>query len=103
MNEEYQERSGRGLINLLLIIITIAGIVFAMLKVFQSNDNEEPTKQITVVPADDSFVLTKTEWQTLQSKLQQQQARMSCSQVASRLKRLCSHWGLLTCSFQGSG
>ena len=40
---------------------------------------------------------------TVKQKLQQQQARMSCSQVASRLKRLCSHWGLLTCSFQGSG
>lgn len=86
MNEEYQERSGRGLINLLLIIITIAGIVFAMLKVFQSNDNEEPTKQITVAPADDSFVLTKTEWQTLQSKLQQQQAEIS--QLQSNMNQL---------------
>ena len=86
MNEEYQERSGRGLINLLLIIITIAGIVFAILKVFQSNDNEEPTKQITVAPADDSFVLTKTEWQTLQSKLQQQQADIK--QLRSDIKQL---------------
>lgn len=86
MNEEYQERSGRGLINLLLIIITIAGIVFAMWKVFQSNDNEEPAKQITVAPADDSFVLTQTEWQTLQSKLQQQQADIK--QLRSDIKQL---------------
>ena len=88
MNEEYQERSGRGLINLLLIIIIIAGIAFALWKIgiFQSNEQEESAKEPVASVADDNFVLTKTEWQTLQSKLKQQQ--VDIKQLRSDIKQL---------------
>lgn len=88
MNEEYQERSGRGLINLLLIIIIIAGIAFALWKIgiFQSNEQEESAKESVASVADDNFVLTKAEWQTLQSKLKQQQ--VDIKQLRSDIKQL---------------
>ena len=88
MNEEYQERSGRGLINLLLIIIIIAGIAFALWKVgiFQSDEQEESANESVASVADDNFVLTKAEWQTLQSKLQQQQ--VDIKQLSSDIKQL---------------
>ena len=88
MNEEYQERSGRGLINLLLIIIIIAGIAFALGKggVFQSDEQEESANESVASVADDNFVLTKAEWQTLQSKLQQQQ--VDIKQLSSDIKQL---------------
>ena len=88
MNEEYQERSGRGLINLLLIIIIIAGIAFALWKVgiFQSDTQEESTKESVDSVAGDNFVLAKAEWQTLQSKLQQQQ--VDIKQLRSDIKQL---------------
>lgn len=88
MNEEYQERSGRGLINLLLIIIIIAGIAFALWKVgiFQSDEQEESPKESVASVAGDNFVLTKAEWQTLQSKLQQQQ--VDIKQLRSDIKQL---------------
>jgi cytoskeletal protein RodZ len=88
MNEEYQERSGRGLINLLLIIIIIAGIAFALWKVgiFQADEQEESAKESVVSVTDDNFFLTKAEWQTLQSKLQQQQ--VDIKQLRSDIKQL---------------
>ena len=88
MNEEYQERSGRGLIDLLLIIIIIAGIAFALWKIgiFQSNEQEKSAKESVASVADDNFVLTKAEWQTLQSKLKQQQ--VDIKQLRSDIKQL---------------
>lgn len=88
MNEEYQERLGRGLINLLLIIIIIAGIAFALWKVgiFQADEQEESAKEFVISVTDDNFVLTKAEWQTLQSKLQQQQ--VDIKQLRSDIKQL---------------
>ena len=58
MNEEYQERSGRGLINLLLIIIIIAGIAFALWKVgiFQSDEQEKSVKE-SALPVTTLFLL----------------------------------------------
>lgn len=76
MNEEYQERSGRGLVNLLLIIAIIGGVVFAAWRagLFQSDEPEKYDTEVAAATADDQFVITKAEWQAMQSKLHQQQA-----------------------------
>ncbi len=76
MNEEYQERSGRGLLNLLLIIAIIGGVVFAAWRagLFQSDEPEKYDTEVAAATADDQFVITKAEWQAMQSKLHQQQA-----------------------------
>lgn len=76
MNEEYQERSGRGLLNLLLIIAIIGGVVFAAWRagLFQSDEPEKSDTEVAAATADDQFVITKAEWQAMQSKLHQQQA-----------------------------
>lgn len=76
MNEEYQERSGRGLVNLLLIIAIIGGVVFAAWRagLFQSDEPEKSDTEVAAATADDQFVITKAEWQAMQSKLHQQQA-----------------------------
>lgn len=88
MNDEYQERSGKGFINLLLIIIVIAGIVFALWKVCipLSDEQKESAKETIVLPAEDNFVLTEAEWQTLKSNLQQQQAEIK--QLRTDIKQL---------------
>ena len=72
MNEEYQERSGRGLVNLLLIIAIIGGVVLAMWKVGIFG-NDTPQEDTTEEPLNE-FAITEEEWKTLQSKLHQQQA-----------------------------
>lgn len=75
MNEEYQERSGRGLVNLLLIIAIIGGVVFAAWRagLFLSDKPEKSDTEVAAA-ADDQFLITKAEWQAMQSKLHQQQA-----------------------------
>lgn len=72
MNEEYQERSARGLVNLLLIIAIIGGVVLAMWKVGIFG-NDTPQEDTTEEPLNE-FAITEEEWKTLQSKLHQQQA-----------------------------
>lgn len=86
MNEEYQERSGRGLVNLLLIIAIIGGVVFAAWNAgwFQSDEPEKTDTEVAA--ADDQFVITKAEWQTMQSKLHQQHSNIQ--QMRAEIKQL---------------
>lgn len=84
MNEEYQERSGRGLVNLLLIVFIIGGIVLVMWQVgiFGNDAPQEETTEET--PKE--FAITEEEWKTLQSKLHQQHSNIQ--QMRAEIKQL---------------
>ena len=80
MNDEYPERSSRGLINLLLIIVIIAGVVAAMWKVgvFDTDTEVESinvtsTEKRSSSQTDDNFQVSQSDWNTLQSQLKQLQ------------------------------
>ena len=74
MNEEYQEPSKRGLVNLFLIILIVGGLIFVIWgrDVF-SNDSSSDEETIANTQ-EKEFVITKEEWNTLQSKFHQQQS-----------------------------
>ena len=84
MNEEYQERSARGLVNLLLIIAIIGGVVLAMWKVGIFG-NDTPQEDTTEEPLNE-FAITEEEWKTLQSKLHQQHSNIQ--QMRAEIKQL---------------
>lgn len=79
MNEEYTEKSGRGLINFLLVIFVI-GIVVALvwkLGAFDIKENAEelPIEQTNIKEPQSStqFTITEQEWNAIQAELKQLQ------------------------------
>ena len=79
MREEYTERSGRGLINFLLVIVVI-GIVVALvwkLGAFDIKENAEelPIEQTNIKEPQSStqFTITEQEWNAIQAELKQLQ------------------------------
>jgi cell division protein FtsB len=84
MNEEYQERSGRGLMNLLLIVFIVSGIVLAMWQVgiFGNDSSEDETTE----EPQKEFTITEEEWKTLQSKQHQQHSNIQ--QMRAEIKQL---------------
>ena len=79
MREEYTERSGRGLINFLLVIVVI-GIVVALvwkLGAFDIKENAEelPIEQTNIKEPQSStqFTITEQEWNAIQAELNQLQ------------------------------
>lgn len=86
MNEEYQEKSSRGLINLLLIIAIVVGIIAMMWTVgifgntaedVEINANEE----VVAAATDEDFSITKSEWTTMQKQLKQLQNEVKTLQT----------------------
>ncbi len=89
MNEEYQEKSSRGLINLLLIIAILGGIIAMMWKVgIFGNAAEEiettTTKEVVVAATDEDFSITQSEWTTMQKQLKQLQNEVKTLQTEVR-------------------
>ena len=91
MNDENQERTGRGLINLLLIIIIIAGIVFALWRggIIPSQKTTEPT---TLVPKNEEAITTVS-MESIQTTLQAQQTeikqlRADIQQLQAEIQKL---------------
>ena len=79
MREEYTERSGRGLINFLLVIVVI-GIVVALVWKFgafdiKENAEELPIEQTNIKEPQSStqFTITEQEWNAIQAELKQLQ------------------------------
>ena len=78
MNEEYQEKSSRGLINLLLIIAIVVGIIAMMWTVGIFGNTAEDveinaTEEVVAAATDEDFSITKSEWTTMQKQLKQLQ------------------------------
>lgn len=74
MNEEYQEPSKRGLVNLFLIILIVSGLIFIVWgRDMFSNDSSSDEETIANTQ-EKEFVITQEEWNTLQSKFHQQQS-----------------------------
>ena len=78
MNEEYQEKSSRGLINLLLIIAIVGGIIAMMWKVGIFGNAAEDveittTEEVVAAATDEDFSITQSEWTTMQKQLKQLQ------------------------------
>lgn len=89
MNEEYQEKSSRGLINLLLIIAIVGGIIAMMWKVgIFGNAAEEiettTTEEVVVAATDEDFSITQSEWTTMQKQLKQLQNEVKTLQTEVR-------------------
>ena len=79
MREDYTERSGRGLINFLLVIVVI-GIVVALVWKFgafdiKENAEELPIEQTNIKEPQSStqFTITEQEWNAIQAELKQLQ------------------------------
>ena len=86
MNEEYQEKSSRGLINLLLIIAIVGGIIAMMWKVgIFDNAAEEiettTTEEVVAAATDEDFSITQSEWTTMQKQLKQLQNEVKTLQA----------------------
>lgn len=86
MNAEYQEKSSRGLINLLLIIAIVVGIIAMMWKVgIFSNTAEDveinTTEEVVAAATDEDFSITKSEWTTIQNQLKQLQNEVKTLQT----------------------
>ena len=86
MNAEYQEKSSRGLINLLLIIAIVVGIIAMMWKVgIFSNTAEDveinATEEVVAAATDEDFSITKSEWTTMQNQLKQLQNEVKTLQT----------------------
>ena len=86
MNEEYQEKSSRGLINLLLIIAVVVGIIAMMWKVGIFGNTAEDveittTEEVVITETDEDFSITKSEWTTMQSQLKQLQNEVKTLQA----------------------
>lgn len=89
MNEEYQEKSSRGLINLLLIIAIVGGIIAMMWKVgIFGNAAEEvettTTEEVVATATDEDFSITQSEWTTMQKQLKQLQNEVKILQTEVR-------------------
>lgn len=86
MNEEYQEKSSRGLINLLLIIAIVGGIIAMMWKVGIFGNAAEDveittTEEVVAAATDEDFSITKLEWTTMQKQLKQLQNEVKTLQA----------------------
>ena len=86
MNEEYQEKSSRGLINLLLIIAIVVGIIAMMWKVGifgkAAEDVEiNATEEVVAAATDEDFSITKSEWTTMQKQVKQLQNEVKTLQA----------------------
>ena len=89
MNEEYQEKSSRGLINLLLIIAIVGGIIAMMWKVGifgKSAEDVEITtiEEVIATATDEDFSITKSEWTTMQKQLKPLQNEVKTLQTEVR-------------------
>lgn len=86
MNEEYQEKSSRGLINLLLIIAIVVGIIAMMWTVGIFGNTAEDveinaTEEVVAAATDEDFSITKSEWTTMQNQLKQLQNEVKTLQT----------------------
>ncbi|MBR2486867.1 MAG: hypothetical protein IKB46_03640 [Paludibacteraceae bacterium] len=86
MNEEYQEKSSRGLINLLLIIAIVGGIIAMMWKVGIFGNAAEDieittTEEVVATATDEDFSITQSEWTTMQKQLKQLQNEVKTLQA----------------------
>ena len=86
MNEEYQEKSSRGLINLLLIIAIVGGIIAMMWKVGIFGKAAEDveittTEEVVAAATDEDFSITQSEWTTMQKQLKQLQNEVKTLQA----------------------
>ena len=86
MNEEYQEKSSRGLINLLLIIAIVGGIIAMMWKVGIFGNAAEDveittTEEVVAAATDEDFSITQSEWTTMQKQLKQLQNEVKTLQA----------------------
>ena len=89
MNEEYQEKSSRGLINLLLIIAIVGGIIAMMWKVGIFGKAAEEietttTEEVVAVATDEDFSITQSEWTTMQKQVKQLQNEVKTLQTEVR-------------------
>lgn len=89
MNEEYQEKSSRGLINLLLIIAIVGGIIAMMWKVGIFGNAAEDieittTEEVVATATDEDFFITQSEWTTMQKQLKQLQNEVKTLQTEVR-------------------
>lgn len=89
MNEEYQEKSSRGLINLLLIIAIIGFVIAIMWNVgIFGKESEEveinATEEVVTAATDENFSITKSEWTTMQKQLKQLQNEVKTLQTEVR-------------------
>ncbi len=89
MNEEYQEKSSRGLINLLLIIAIVGGIIAMMWKVGIFGKAAEDveittTEEVVAAATDEDFSITQSEWTTMQNQLKQLQNEVKTLQTEVR-------------------
>ena len=79
MREEYTERSGRGLINFLLVIVVIGIVVALVWKLgafdIKENAKELPIEQTNIKEPQSStqFTITEQEWNAIQAELKQLQ------------------------------
>ena len=86
MNEEYQEKSSRGLINLLLIIAIVGGIIAMMWKVGIFGNAAEDveittTEEVDAAATDEDFSITQSEWTSMQKQLKQLQNEVKTLQA----------------------
>ena len=89
MNEKYQEKSSRGLINLLLIIAIVVGIIAMMWKVgIFGKESEEvevnATEEVVAAATDEDFSITQSEWTTMQNQVKQLQNEVKTLQTEVR-------------------
>lgn len=89
MNEEYQEKSSRGLINLLLIIAIVGGIIAMMWKVGIFGNAAEDveittTEEVVATETNENFSITQSEWTTMQKQLKQLQNEVKTLQTELR-------------------
>lgn len=89
MNEEYQEKSSRGLINLLLIIAIVGGTIAMMWKVGIFGNAAEDvetttTEKVVAAATDEDFSITQSEWTTMQNQLKQLQNEVKTLQTEVR-------------------
>lgn len=86
MNEEYQEKSSRGLINLLLIIAIVGGIIAMMWKVGIFGNAAEDveittTEEVVATATDEDFSITQSEWTSMQKQVKQLQNEVKTLQA----------------------
>ena len=86
MNEEYQEKSSRGLINLLLIIAIVVGIIAMMWTVGIFGNTAEDveinaTEEVVAAATDEDFSITQSEWTTMQKQVKQLQNEVKTLQT----------------------
>lgn len=77
MNDEYQERSGRGVINLMLITIVIGVVAIFIFKlVGSSNETEEVVTDFSIedelgIQTSEQFTITEEQWNALNEEVKE--------------------------------